>query len=91
MGNSMMDQKNGSGSGSSKSQDLNQPPASSLSLPNWFGVAVRLPAVLTSMVLDVPGGHSDDRGQPITLILCGSFVHCKHLVHTFCMPSTVLF
>ena len=32
---------------------------------------------------------SDNGGQPITLILCDSFVHNRHLVLTSCMPGTV--
>ena len=32
---------------------------------------------------------SDNGGQPITLVLCDSLVHDRHLVHTSCMPGTV--
>lgn len=44
----------GSSSGT-KSHDLNHPPSSFLSLPNWFGISLRLPALLTSMVIDISG------------------------------------
>ena len=66
-------------------------PSSLLSLPYLFGIIVRLPALLTLMAIDVSGDMSDNGGQSVTLVLCGSLVHSKHLVHTSCMQGTVFY